>query len=134
MGWSINNYCLYFNKTWKEASTQRSLPNLCFSGKSLRKRWPLIQLILPYWSMDFNETSQEWSAWCPLRSSRFTAIKRALKRPLETFDDENGKLWIDPLLFISWFYSTWQVLDETYLSWTIYLNLPSHPFTGLCNK
>ena len=33
-----------FNETWQEARSQRPLPSLCFSGRSKKKRWPVLQI------------------------------------------------------------------------------------------
>ena len=39
------NRWMEFNDTWQEARSQRSLPSLCFSGRSEKVRWPPWPLI-----------------------------------------------------------------------------------------
>ena len=34
-----------FDETWQEARSQRPLPSLCFSGRSVKKRWPPCPMI-----------------------------------------------------------------------------------------
>ena len=54
------NHWMEFNGTWQEATSQRPLPSLCFSGRSEKTRWPPWPLI--GWDIfEFSETTERIS-------------------------------------------------------------------------
>ena len=83
------NHWTEFNETWQEASSQRPLPSLCFSGWSEKKMAALASdwlrhFWLHLWNrwMEFNETWQEARSQCPLPSLCFSCrSEKQVDRP-----------------------------------------------------